>query len=298
MLLPFALAAQNVKKVAVLEPVCRDGSVNSFYSQMVRGEMESAISSTEEYQAFDRTALDKIMEEHKFQRSGVVSDSNIKQLGVMAGVDYILVSEVSAFDGYLSVIVKILNVESGQYDKTANEVMELTPPKVKNGCSTITKQMFGFENLDSGARKGELQLPQGRYVGEIVANKPHGKGIIYYKSDDSNNRVSYDGDWVNGKRDGYGTITWKDGDKYVGNWKDDKENGYGTYYYSDGDKYVGNWKDGEENGYGTYYYDNGDRREGYWVAGNENGRFTYYWADGTFEYEKWVNGELIEEGGR
>ena len=31
-----------------------------------------------------------------------------------------------------------------------------------------------------------------------------------------------------GKRNGKGTYTWKDGKKYVGEWKDDLPNGQGT----------------------------------------------------------------------
>ena len=49
----------------------------------------------------------------------------------------------------------------------------------------------------------------------------------------------------NGKYHGQGTLTFRDGDKYVGEWKDGKENGHGTYTWSDGDKYVGEFKDGE-----------------------------------------------------
>jgi len=47
-----------------------------------------------------------------------------------------------------------------------------------------------------------------------------------------------------GKRNGQGTFTYPDGQKYVGRWKDDKRNGQGTSTYPDGGKYVGRWKDG------------------------------------------------------
>ena len=40
--------------------------------------------------------------------------------------------------------------------------------------------------------------------------------------------------------------------------KDGKRNGKGTYTWKDGKKYVGEWKDGEYNGQGTYTYGKGE----------------------------------------
>ena len=44
---------------------------------------------------------------------------------------------------------------------------------------------------------------------------------------------------------------------YVGRWKDDKRNGQGTFTWSDGEKYVGEWKDGRTWN-GTKYDKNGN----------------------------------------
>ena len=37
-----------------------------------------------------------------------------------------------------------------------------------------------------------------------------------------------------------------------------ERNGQGTYTYSDGDKYEGEWKDGKRTGQGTYTYGKGE----------------------------------------
>jgi hypothetical protein len=96
--------------------------------------MESAVATTDEYTSYDRTAIDKIMEEQKFQHSGVVNDNQIKQLGKIAGVDFILVTELSADEGYITCTAKILNVETGLSTKSYSELMELNAISVKNGC--------------------------------------------------------------------------------------------------------------------------------------------------------------------
>jgi len=75
-------------------------------------------------------------------------------------------------------------------------------------------------------------LDGGRYEGEWVDDRIHGKGKSVY----SNGNV-YDGEWTDGRINGYGTLTYQDGDKYIGQWVEGKMNGQGTYIYQDGDKY-------------------------------------------------------------
>ncbi len=137
--------AQGKKTVAVLDPICRDGSVNNFYQQMVRGAMESAITVSSEYEAYDRSAFDQIQKEQAFQRTGAVNDFQIKKMGEMAGVDYVLVSEVSAYEGYLSTVIKVLNVITGKYDKSTDAIMELKPETVKSKCSEMAVSLFGMK---------------------------------------------------------------------------------------------------------------------------------------------------------
>ena len=145
LLFPIALTifAQGKKTVAVLDPICRDNSVNGFFQQMVRGSMESAVTASSEYEAYDRSAFDMIQKEQAFQRTGAVNDSQIKQMGEMAGVDYVLVSEVSAYEGYLSVVVKILNVTTGKYDKSIDDFAQLSPETVKSKCKELASSLFG-----------------------------------------------------------------------------------------------------------------------------------------------------------
>jgi hypothetical protein len=157
--LSLTMLAQQQKTVAVLDPICRDNSVNAFYQQMVRGSMESAVTASSEYEAYDRSAFDQIQKEQAFQRTGVVSDSQIKKMGEMAGVDYVLVSEVSAYEGYLSAIVKILNIETGKYDKSIDDYMQLSPDAVKTKCREMATTLFGA--IPSGLSMSKKQVSSG-----------------------------------------------------------------------------------------------------------------------------------------
>ncbi len=270
----LAAVAQNKKTVAVLDPICRDNSVNAFFRQMVRGIMESAVTASNEYEAYDRSAFDQIQKEQAFQRTGAVSDSQIKKMGEMAGVDYVLVTEVSAYENYMNVIIKVLNVITGQSTKSQSELMEMNPPSVQKNCRGLATQIFSIVDTNR-ERYGELLLEEGKYVGEILNGKPHGKGKLMYK--DSN--VNYDGGWENGIRQGYGIIEGN-GEKYEGNFKNNVYSGHGIYYFSDGGRYEGNWEDGVMSGQGIYYFADGNKYVGNFENGWINGYGTGYYADG------------------
>lgn len=157
--LSLTAVAQQKKTVAVLDPICRDNSVNVFFQQMVRGAMESAVTMSNEYEAYDRSAFDQIQNEQAFQRTGAVNDSQIKKMGELAGVDYVLVSEVSAYEGYLSTIIKILNVTTGKYDKSADDYMELKPESVKTKCREMASSLFS--SSPSKTSMSKKQVPAG-----------------------------------------------------------------------------------------------------------------------------------------
>lgn len=169
------------------------------------------------------------------------------------------------------------------------------------------------EGSQSG-NSAEVQLAEGKYTGEMANGKPHGKGIIYFKTEDNLKRVSYDGDWVNGIKTGKGIMIWKDGNKYIGQFKDDKLNGQGSFFFFDGGKYEGLWKDSQRNGQGSYHYPDGSKYEGQWKDGQRNGEGTiffsngnkykgqwkddlmngqgvFYWKEGDYDHGGYVNGE-------
>jgi len=63
------------------------------------------------------------------------------------------------------------------------------------------------------------------------------KGKINMPKIELDSGVIYEGEWLNGQRDGNGSQTWQDQSKFVGEWKDNQANGKGTLYHGDGDIY-------------------------------------------------------------
>lgn len=163
----------QTKKVAVWETKCGDNSITSFQSAMVRGGMETAVANASGYTAYDRTAFDAILKEQNFQRSGAVSDSDIKRLGEMAGVQYIIVPEALAEGNDFYIIVKMLDVETGEYGAAYDALCGTTPTEIKQACSQLGTKLFSGATIgnqgktlsDNGTLNGHkwvnLGLPSG-----------------------------------------------------------------------------------------------------------------------------------------
>ncbi|AUC14147.1 hypothetical protein BTO06_02825 [Tenacibaculum sp. SZ-18] len=63
-----------------------------------------------------------------------------------------------------------------------------------------------------------------------------------------NSELGYWGDWKNEKRNGYGTYTWEDGQKYAGQWKNNLRHGDGELSFKNGEILYGAWTNGKLNG--------------------------------------------------
>jgi hypothetical protein len=61
----------------------------------------------------------------------------------------------------------------------------------------------------------------GKYEGDFVNGKPHGRGIFYLANGDK-----YEGDFVKGKFTGRGTFTCSNGKQFTGNFENDKPIGF------------------------------------------------------------------------
>ena len=69
--------------------------------------------------------------------------------------------------------------------------------------------------------------------------------------------AKYEGEWENGRTNGYGIFYYPVGGIYKGNWKDDKTNENGVYIYNEGVKYDGQWSNDWKEGYGTETWNGG-----------------------------------------
>lgn len=85
----------------------------------------------------------------------------------------------------------------------------------------------------------------------------------------------YEGNWVNDKREGFGSYVHKIHNieyipKYKGNWIANRQHGIGNGYMNDG-YYVGEWKCNQRHGYGKMWYTDGSFYAGDWKSNQRAG---------------------------
>lgn len=155
LLLSITLRAQEAKKIALLEPRIGEGTngISMMELSMVRGELRKAIVTHTGFDAISRTDIDQVVKEHDFQRSGMVSEDQIRRLGEMSGADYICVSTISKENNEFYIEAALINVETGQISNTASQYGELTDGKSTNmlsAClSLVSKLVESIKNSKS-----------------------------------------------------------------------------------------------------------------------------------------------------
>jgi len=76
----------------------------------------------------------------------------------------------------------------------------------------------------------------------------------------------------NGKKNGQGTYTWANGDRYEGQWRNDSITGKGTFTWHTGEVYTGEWLNDMKHGYGKLTWPDGDIYEGLWEKDEFKGK--------------------------
>lgn len=134
----------STKRVAILETVDKENVIPYGVKLMVRSKLAYAITNTPGYEGYDRVDISSIMGEQEFQRTGLVSDAQIKKLGEMTGADYILVAEVAKLDNnHIIIVSKILNVETAKLEKTSNAQTATDVNAMEDACLELAIRLFG-----------------------------------------------------------------------------------------------------------------------------------------------------------
>ena len=120
-----------------------------------------------------------------------------------------------------------------------------------------------------------LSLSGDFYEGTFIGGKKEGNGTMIYK-----NGTRYEGAFKKNKHNGFGKLIQLDGETFIGEWKDGKINGNGVRYHKNGDKYIGSYINNIRNGLGHYIFSNGDSYEGNWINGKANGEGKFNFKNG------------------
>lgn len=161
MIAPVFGENQHSKKVAILETVDKENAISYGVKLMVRSKLAYAITNTPGYEAYDRVNISSIMNEHEFQRTGLVRDDQIKQLGVMTGADYVVIAEVANLDNtHIILYTTILSVETARVERTSNIQTATDINALEDGCRELAARLLGVQSEQITARSHNTSVEQ------------------------------------------------------------------------------------------------------------------------------------------
>ena len=158
------LVSAEEKKIALLQPRVAEGSdsCKTIEINMVRGELRKSLGWQSDFQVLTRMDVDLMLQEHGFQSSGIVDESQRRQLGVMTGAQYICVSTISKYGTQLYIEAYFVDVETGQMSNPASQLANIKEgdySMLATSCNNLAKEMLGeVTSTHADSRKTESQI--------------------------------------------------------------------------------------------------------------------------------------------
>ncbi len=147
LMLPLLGMAQKIKMVAILETVDKMDMVDYDMEFQIRAYITDAVNKTLGYEGYDRVDMAQINKEQNFQRTGMVSDDDIKEIGRLTGASSILVAEaVRSSSGVYKIAAKIINIESGRIENSTKPYKATTDDEMDKACMSLVADLLGSTN--------------------------------------------------------------------------------------------------------------------------------------------------------
>lgn len=108
-------AAQGLETIAVLTfeettPAAKKSELGQGIARMIT----TSLARTGRFKVVERERINKVMEEHKFARSGVTDSETVKQIGKMLNVDLIVFGTVFKTGDSNAIDAQLVDIESGE----------------------------------------------------------------------------------------------------------------------------------------------------------------------------------------
>jgi len=183
-LLGFTTMAQD-RKVAVFDPA---GSVDNTIKEIVREEISSIIVNTGGYTVLERQLIDKVLEENKFQKGGLVDDSQISEIGKRMGANLVFVTNLTSMsNGNYYVSCKLIDVQTARIEKQKTGQTQKKSDDLISVVQKMVKEMFSSSQtpatLQNKTTKVNSNMAFSEFKSQLKAEK---KEHLYEKKTEPN----------------------------------------------------------------------------------------------------------------
>lgn len=148
---------------------------NAIAEDYVTDALTEAVFNTGKIKIFERANLEKILSEQKFQSSGLVDEDTAKDIGKIAGVDFICYGTLKNIGDSITVNVRVVDVQNGEICAMAR--------------ATVDKDTY-LKNVKFEARKTGNAVAEQKSTKETVSNAVTNRAAAKAKADKSSWKTS------------------------------------------------------------------------------------------------------------
>ena len=133
------LSAQET--IAVIE--FEGKGISQIEASALSDELEIILTKIQGYTVVERGKMEEVLQEQSFQQTGCVSEECAVEIGKMLGIKMIVVGSISKVGSTFSINAKIVDVETGKIDKTANYKYRGEIDGLFDGMADVATQLTG-----------------------------------------------------------------------------------------------------------------------------------------------------------
>ena len=156
-------------KASTAKPSCAFLSLstdykNSLVENYVTDALTEAVFNTGKIKIIERANVEALLEEQKFQASGLVNEATAKSIGMIAGVDYVCYGTLKDLGDSFTVNVRIVDVETGELcaisrtSVTKDEYLMKQPQSAVSVSKTASTGTTKSKNLATSSSQSSNRL--------------------------------------------------------------------------------------------------------------------------------------------
>lgn len=167
----FTVIAGEKPRVAVFDP-STDNTVSNASKVMVRELIASALVNCGEYTILERSMLDRVMKESKFNNSAAVDESQATQLGKLAGANKVVLSVLTETGRKSMLSIKMIDVETAEVELQKAKV--ISSDEIFDEVEPLVMAMVGYTGTGAYSEAAPGQ--------SVMGTKPVDMADLPYKA--------------------------------------------------------------------------------------------------------------------
>jgi len=134
-------AMAEIRRVAVFDPA---GNAPSHVNEIVREIASSVIVNTPGFTVLERSLIDQVLRENRFQAEGLVDDAQISEMGRMMGANLTFVINLTRMsDGNFFISARLIDVQTARIEKQqTTRTTRAGETELINTSERLAQEMF------------------------------------------------------------------------------------------------------------------------------------------------------------